>query len=61
MNTAPKVQVRRLKQQAEKSKNERHHTYDLRAHIRLARQESMALHTMSQEDGVHLLRELYHS
>ena len=27
MNTAPKVQVRRLMQQAEKYKNERHHTY----------------------------------
>ena len=27
MNTAPKVQVRRLMQQAEKNKNERHHTY----------------------------------
>ena len=27
MNTAPKVQVRRLKQQSEKYKNERHHTY----------------------------------
>ena len=27
MNTAPEVQVRRLMQQAEKYKNERHHTY----------------------------------
>ena len=27
MNTAPKVQVRRLMQQAENTKNERHHTY----------------------------------
>ena len=27
MNTAPRVQVRRLMQQAEKYKNERHHTY----------------------------------
>ena len=27
MNTAPKVQVRRPMQQAEKHKNERHHTY----------------------------------
>ena len=32
------------------------HTFDWQE-----RQESMALHTMSQEDVVHLLRELYHS
>ena len=47
MNTAPKVQVRRLMQQAEKYKNERHHTYatflfrDVRQVSRLIRKSSV--------------------